>query len=173
MDVVRKQIQKLRGSIEIESVPGKGTSFCLKLPLTLAIIDGLVVGVGEHKYVIPIFSVREMLRPTSESMFTVENRSEMVLVRDRLVPVVRLHQRFEVEPRSRNAEDGVLILAEADDRWFCLLVDAVIGKQEVVIKNLGAMFHRVTGVSGGAILGDGHIALILDLPSLFCGGHSI
>ena len=99
MDVVKKQIQKLRGRIDIESAPGKGTSFFLRLPLTLAIIDGLVVGVGAERYVLPIFSVREMLRPTADMVFTVEGRQEMAMVRNRLLPVVRLYRRFGVQPR--------------------------------------------------------------------------
>ncbi|HET8550656.1 MAG TPA: chemotaxis protein CheA [Bryobacteraceae bacterium] len=170
MDVVRKQITKLRGSIEIHSKPGAGTMFSLKLPLTLAIIDGLVVGVGEHRYVIPIFSVRELLRPSAEAVSTVENRAEMLLIRDRLVPIVRLYQKFAVEARATRPEDAVLVLAEFDGRSFCLMVDTVIGKQEIVIKSLGSMFQKVAGVAGGAILGDGHVALILDPPALFGKG---
>jgi two-component system, chemotaxis family, sensor kinase CheA len=170
MDVVRKHITKLRGSIEIRSKAGAGTTFSMKLPLTLAIIDGLVVGVGDERYVVPIFSVRELLRPTSEAVFTVENRAEMILIRERLVPVVRLYQKFGVEPRATQAQDAVFVLAEFDGRSFCLMVDTVLGKQEIVIKSLGSMFRRVAGVAGGAILGDGHVALILDPPALFGKG---
>jgi two-component system chemotaxis sensor kinase CheA len=170
MDVVRKQILKLRGSIEIQSKPGAGTLFALKLPLTLAIIDGLVVGVGDHRYVVPIFSVRELLRPSADTVFTVENRVEMLLIRERLVPVVRLYQKFSIEARATRPEDAVFVLAEFDGRSFCLMVDTVIGKQEVVIKSLGSMFQNVAGVAGGAILGDGHVALILDPPALFGKG---
>jgi two-component system chemotaxis sensor kinase CheA len=170
MDVVRKQITKLRGSIEIDSKPGAGTKFSMKLPLTLAIIDGLVVGVGEERYVVPIFSVRELLRPGAEMVFTVENRAEMVLIREQLVPVVRLYQKFGIEPRATRPQDAVFVLAELDGRSFCLMVDTVLGKQEIVIKNLGSMFRKVAGVAGGAILGDGHVALILDPPALFGKG---
>jgi two-component system chemotaxis sensor kinase CheA len=167
MDVVRKQITKLRGSIEIQSRAGVGTTFSLKLPLTLAIIDGLVVSVGPERYVVPIFSVRELLRPSADAVFTVENRNEMVLIREKLVPVVRLYQRFGVTPRATEPHNAVFVLAEFDGRSFCLMVDAVIGKQEIVIKSLGSMFRDVTGVAGGAILGDGHVALILDPAALF------
>ena len=170
MDVVRKQIQKLRGSIDIQSRPGEGTTFSLKLPLTLAIIDGLVVGVGEHRYVVPIFSVKELLRPAADAIFTVENRAQMVLIREKLVPIVRLYDRFGVEPKTTDPQKAVFVLAESDTRNFCIMVDAVIGKQEIVIKSLGAMFNRVRGVAGGAILGDGHVALIIDPPALFGGG---
>jgi len=169
MDVVRKRIQKLRGHVEIESRPGNGTSFFLRMPLTLAIIDGLVVGVGRERYVVPIFSVREMLRPSSEMMFTVEGRQEMALVRNNLLPVVRLYKRFGVEPRSVKPTESLLIVAEAAGRQFCLMVDDLIGKQEVVIKTLGETIKDIPGVAGGAILGDGRVGLILDLEGIFRG----
>ncbi len=169
MDVVKKQLQKLRGQIRIESACGIGTSFLLRLPLTLAMIDGLVVGVGRERYVVPIFSVREMLRPSAETVFTVEGRQEMALIRGGLLPVVRLSQRFHVEPRSDNPADSLLIVAEAAGRSFCLMVDELIGKQEVVIKSLGEMLKEVPGVAGGAILGDGRVGLILDLEGIFRG----
>src|SRR5579875_1176986 len=167
MDVVKQQIQKLRGHVDIESVPGQGTTFYLRLPLTLAMIDGLVVGVGEERYVVPLFSVREMLRPTPEMIFSVENRQEMGLVRNNLIPVVRLHERFDVKPRSREATDSLWIVAEAAGKCFCLMVDELIGKQEVVIKSLGESLKNVPGIAGGAILGDGRVGLILDLESIF------
>jgi two-component system chemotaxis sensor kinase CheA len=167
MDVVKKQIQKLRGRVDIESAAGKGTSFFLRLPLTLAMIDGLVVGVGSERYVLPIFSVREMLRPTAEMVFTVENRQEMALVRNCLLPVVRLYKRFGVTPRSELATESLLIVAEAGGRSFCLMVDELIGKQEVVIKSLGETLKDIPGVAGGAILGDGRVGLILDLEGVF------
>ncbi len=169
MDVVKKQLQKLRGQIRIESACGIGTSFLLRLPLTLAMIDGLVVGVGRERYVVPIFSVREMLRPSAETVFTVEGRQEMALIRGGLLPVVRLSQRFHVAPRSDNPADSLLIVAEAAGRSFCLMVDELIGKQEVVIKSLGEMLKDVLGVAGGAILGDGRVGLILDLEGIFRG----
>src|SRR5205807_1989672 len=102
MDVVRKQIQKLRGSVDIQSTAGRGTTFSLKLPLTMAIIDGLVVGVGKQRYIVPIISVQEMLRPKPEMVSTIENRVEVVLVRDQLLPIIRLHDKFRVTPDTRN-----------------------------------------------------------------------
>jgi two-component system, chemotaxis family, sensor kinase CheA len=170
MDVVRKHIQKLRGRIDIQSTPGKGSSFFLRLPLTLAMIDGLVVGVGAERYVVPIFSVREMLRPSEDMVFTVENRQEMALVRNSLLPVVRLYQRFGVKPHSEIAAESLLIVAEAAGRSFCLMVDELIGKQEVVIKSLGESLRDIPGIAGGAILGDGRVGLILDLDGIFRAG---
>jgi two-component system chemotaxis sensor kinase CheA len=173
MDVVKRQIQKLRGSVEIESVPGVGTTFSLRLPLTLAIIEGLVVGVGPERYILPLSSVREIFRPTAGAVTSVEHRAEVVSVRDHLLPVLRLHERFRVEPRSAVAEESVCVVAEFDNTSFCLLVDDLIGKQEVVIKSLGPVFQHVSGIAGGAILGDGQIGLILDVKSLFEGSNHV
>jgi two-component system chemotaxis sensor kinase CheA len=171
MDVVRGRIQKLRGRIEIQSKPGCGTTFFLKLPLTLAIIEGLVVLVGSNRYIVPIFAVREMFRPTPEMLSTVGGKNEMVTVRGRLLPVVRLHRRFGVEPRSENLCEGLLVVVESPERQFCLLVDDLDGKQEVVIKSLGDELKNVQGVAGGAILGDGRVGLILDMEGVFPGGQ--
>jgi two-component system chemotaxis sensor kinase CheA len=168
MDVVRKQIQKLRGKVEIQSTPGQGTTFFLKVPLTLAIIDGLLVAVGAERYIVPIFAVREMLRPTEDMISTVENREEMVMVRGSLLPVVRLHRRFQVQPRSENLCESLVIITEAaKGKSFCLVVDELLGKQEVVIKSLGETLRDIPGVAGGAILGDGRVGLILDPEALF------
>jgi two-component system chemotaxis sensor kinase CheA len=167
MDVVRKHIEKLRGHIEIRSQAGIGTTFLLKLPLTLAIIDGLVVGVGDERYIVPLFSIREIFRPKADTLWTIQERNEMALVRGSLTPVLRLCRKFGVKPASTDANDGVLVVAEVESQRFCILVDEVIGKQEVVIKNLGETFRSVRGIAGGAILGDGRVGLILDLDRLF------
>lgn len=146
MDVVRKQVQKMRGRIDIQSQVGRGTTFFIKLPLTLAIIDGLVVGVGTERYIVPIYAVREMFRAVPENIKTVHGRSEMALVRETLLPIVRLHQRFDIASKSADICDGLLIVAETSGRAFCLLVDEFIGKQEVVIKTLGERFKDVPPV---------------------------
>jgi len=167
MDVVRRGIEKLRGRIEIQTLPGQGTTFLLKLPLTLAIIDGLVVGVGKERYIVPLFAVREMFRPKDDTIWTVQQRGEMALVRGTLLPVLRLYRKFGVEPRSENPLESVVVVAEAGSQRFCLVVDELIGKQEVVIKSLGETFKDSAGVAGGAIMGDGRVGLILDLDRLF------
>jgi len=166
MDVVRRQIQKLRGHIEIESRAGHGATFTLKVPLTLAIIDGLVVGVGAERYIVPLFGVREMFRPSADAIFTVQNRGEMVMVRGTLLAIVRLYRKFGVKPRSEDPCQGLLIVAEGEGQRFCLLVDELMGKQEAVIKSLGDTFKKIAGIAGGAILGDGRVGLILDLTAL-------
>ena len=169
MDVVRRHIEKLRGRIEIHSVPGAGTTFFLKLPLTLAIIDGLAVGIGSERYIVPMFAVREMFRPKAETLWTVQQRGEMALVRGTLLPVLRLYRRFGVLPRSEDPLQSVLVVVEAEGQRFCLLVDDLIGKQEVVIKGLGDLFKGAAGIAGGAILGDGRVGLILDVDRLYKG----
>ena len=167
MDVVRRNVEKLRGRIEIRSTAHVGSSFLLKLPLTLAIIDGLLVGVGTERYIVPLFAVREMFRPTEDTIWTVRGRSEMALVRDALLPVIRLYRKFRVKPKSEDPRQSVLIVAESESHRFCLVVDELIGKQEVVIKSLGETFKNVPGIAGGAILGDGRVGLILELDRLF------
>lgn len=167
MDVVRKQVQKLRGRIDVISKPGEGTTFLLKLPLTLAIIDGLVVGVGDQRYIVPLFAVREMLQPSEQAISTIHGRQEMAMVRGTLLPVIRLHQRFQVTPRYQHPWESLLIVSESGSKLFCLMVDELIGKQEVVIKSLGEGMTNIPGVAGGAILGDGRVGLILDPEGLF------
>jgi two-component system chemotaxis sensor kinase CheA len=167
MDVVRRHIQKLRGRIEIRSVSGRGCEFLLKLPLTLAIIDGLVVGVGTERYIVPLFAVREMFRPVEDVVWHVPRHGEVALVRGKLLPVIRLYRRFRVVPRSEDPRQSILLVAETEGCRFCLMVDELIGKQEVVIKTLGETFKQVSGIAGGAILGDGRVGLILDLEGIF------
>lgn len=167
MDVVRRQVQKLRGRIEIQSAAGQGSTFYLKLPLTLAIVDGLVVGVGAERYIIPLFAVREILRPEPGTVSTVQDKGEIAMVRGRLLPLIRLYRRFGILPRSEDPGETLLIVAEGANRVYTLMVDELIGKQEVVIKSLGPTLQNIAGVAGGAILGDGRVGLILDLDRVF------
>ena len=166
MDVVRRNIEHLRGRVEIESVPGQGTTFAIYLPLTLAIIDGLLVSVGTERFILPTLSVRESFRPTSQMISSVQERGEMVNVRGRLLPLLRLHQHFNIGARAKRPEEGVVVVMEADDQSRCLLVDELLGKQEVVIKNLGTVFQDNPSLAGAAILGDGRVGLILDVNNL-------
>ena len=167
MDVVRKHVEKLRGRIEITSAINKGTTFFLHLPLTLAVIEGLVVLVGDHRYIIPIFSIQELMRPTAEILFTVKGRDEMVLIRGELLPMVRLHRRLGITPKTLDPCEGLLIIAEAGTKRFALFVDDLIGRQEVVIKSLGDTFKQNTSLAGCAVLGDGRVGLILDMDGLY------
>ncbi len=166
MDVVKRNIDKLRGKIEIASEVGKGSTFKIKLPLTMAIIDGLVVRVGEDRFILPSTSVQRALRPTRESISTIHGRGEVLDLRGRLVPVHRLHERFGIPHQAENPWDGIVVIVEHSGKISALLVDEMVSKQEVVIKNLGAFMQGLPGVAGGAILGDGNIALILDPGTL-------
>ncbi len=171
MDVVRRNVEKLRGRIDTESTPGQGTTFSLKLPLTLAIIDGLVVEVGSDRYIIPLSCVREMFRPQDDALFTVEGRDEMLLVRGKLLPVVRLNQRLGIYGMAQKPSEGLIVVVESHNRCFCLLVDDLLGKQEVVIKSLGEALKNIPGLSGCAVLGDGRVGLILDIDGIFRGNR--
>jgi two-component system chemotaxis sensor kinase CheA len=166
MDVVRRHVEKLRGRVDVESRPGAGTRFMIRLPLTRAIIDGLVVKVGDSRYVIPLSSVREIFRPVESSVSTVQAKGELVLLHDRLLPIVRLHREFSIASAVTDPCAAVLIVAESEGRQFCLMVDDLIGKQEVVVKNLGCFLESTPGVSGGTILGDGRVGLILDVQRI-------
>ncbi|MDP1580880.1 MAG: chemotaxis protein CheA, partial [Candidatus Didemnitutus sp.] len=166
MDVVKRNIDKLRGKIEIESVVGTGSTFRIKLPLTMAIIDGLVVRVGLEKFILPSTSVQMALRPTREAISTVHGSGEVLELRGRILPLHRLHRRFGIPADSDVPWEGIVVIVEHAGRVSALLVDEMVSKQEVVIKNLGAFMQGLPGISGAAILGDGHIALILDPASL-------
>jgi two-component system chemotaxis sensor kinase CheA len=166
MDVVRRNIERLRGKVEIDSVPGSGTSFTIFMPLTLAIIEGLIVGVGEQRFVIPTLSVRESFRPQEAHVTTVHGRGELVDVRGRLVPLLRLGDHLGVRAGIRDPHRGIVVVVEAGHERRGLLVDELLGKQEVVIKSLGETFASQKVFAGAAILGDGRVGLILDATAL-------
>ena len=162
LDVVRRSIESLRGKVELDSQPGQGSTFTIRLPLTLAIIDGMVVGVGEERYILPLTSIVRSLQPKQEEMVTVMGRGEMIKVQDELFPLVRLHQRFAVTPRRADPWEGLVVLVEGDEGRYGLLVDELVGMQQVVIKALEEDLRQERCLSGCAILGDGHVGLILD-----------
>ena len=166
MDVVRRNVEALRGRIEIRTEPGHGTTFTLRLPLTLATIDGLLLAVGAERFVIPTFAVRESLRVSRAQVHTISGRASLVQVRERLIPVLHLGELFNIAGARPALTDGTVIVIEDGDRPAALVVDELIGKQDVVIKALGETFQAVRGIAGGAILGDGRIGLILDAGGL-------
>ncbi|MBI5418976.1 MAG: chemotaxis protein CheA [Deltaproteobacteria bacterium] len=168
LDVVRKNVEKLRGTVEVKSSqPGSGSAFYMKLPLTLAIIDGIIVRVGAQRYVMPTNNVVEALRPKREEYFTVEHRGEMIRVRGDLLPLVRLHGLFSVADAVRDPADALAVVVEYEGRKRAILIDELVGKQEVVIKTLGEGMEKMRGISGGAIMGDGRVGLILDVAGIF------
>ena len=166
MDVVRRNIERLRGTIEIDSVEGRGTTFTIGLPLTLAIIEGLLVQVGDQRFVVPTLSVRESFRPLPSMLSVVQGRGEMVSVRGTLTPLLRLARHLHIPDAVTDPTQGIVMVLEAGQECRCVLVDALVGKQEVVIKSLGETFQDQQEFAGAAILGDGRVGLILDTTAL-------
>ncbi|MDH5324810.1 MAG: chemotaxis protein CheA [Gammaproteobacteria bacterium] len=166
MDVVRKNIQALGGSVEVNSEDGKGTTFTVRLPLTLAILDGQLVRVGEHIYIIPLVSIIESLQVRREYVNAIAGKAELYQLRDEYIPIVRLYRAFDVEPSSNELVNGLLVVVEGDGQKAGILVDDLLAQQQVVIKSLETNFKRVEGLSGATILGDGKVALIVDVAGI-------
>lgn len=166
MDVVKTNVEALRGTVAINSTEGAGTTFQIKLPLTLAIIEGMLVRVGEHRYIIPLLSIVESLQPKAEEVKTVEKRGEVVLVRGEYVTLLRLYELFGVKPDITNPSEGLVVIVESAGIWIGLLIDELLGQQQIVIKNLVNQITSSRALSGAAILGDGRVALILDVHGL-------
>jgi len=167
MDVVKKAIEKLRGKVEINSSTGSGSTFIIKLPLTLAIIEGMLVRVGKEKYVIPVLSILESVRPTKEQYSTVEGKGEMILTRGKLIPLIRLNRIFDSECDHNNPWEALVMVVEQNGNQIGLLLDELLGKEEVVIKSLGETLKDTPGIAGGAIMGDGRVGLILDMAGIW------
>jgi two-component system chemotaxis sensor kinase CheA len=167
MDVVKKAIEKLRGRVDIQTTPGKGSTFVISLPLTLAIIEGMLVRIGQERYVLPALSIIESFRPSREQYSTVEGKGEMILSRGRLIPLVRLSKIFEAHSQMEAPWEGLVVVVEYDGKYMCLLLDELLGKEEVVIKSMGEIMKDVPGIAGGAIMGDGRVGLILDMAGIW------
>lgn len=166
MDVVKKAVDRLRGRIEISTEPHNGTVFTIRLPLTMAIIDGMVITVGKKRYVVPTIAIQESLRPSQSQVKTVLHRGEMVSLRGRLLPLFRLHNLFGIPDAKHDPCDALILVISDGENSCALLVDDLIGQQQVVVKPVGTAFTSVRAVSGAAIMGDGLIALILDASGL-------
>ncbi len=167
MDVVRRNIESLRGKVEIRSVLGKGTVFMMRLPLTMAIIDGMIIRVGAQRYVVPTLSIEHSFRPGEKEIKTTIGRGEMIDVRGSILPVYRLNRILGLKEGETDPVNALLLILESNNKRCALMVDEIIGQQQIVIKNLGEGIDSIQGVSGGAILGDGRVALILDVGGLF------
>ena len=166
MDVVKRNIQALGGSIEVRSEQGKGSTFTIRLPLTLAILDGQLVRVGENTYIIPLISIVESLVVDQNNVNNVAGKAELYQLRSDYLPIIRLYDTFGVIPDRHTLEDGLLVVVEGDGKKGGLLVDELLGQQQVVIKSLETNFRKVDGLSGATILGDGTVALIIDVPGV-------
>jgi two-component system chemotaxis sensor kinase CheA len=162
MDVVRKNIESVRGRIEVSSTTGKGTTVTLRLPLTMAIADAMLLRVGKQRYLLPTVTIEQSFRPEPGMVTTVAGQGEQVLLRGELLPVFRLNELFDIPESCTDPMEGLLIIIEGEGKRCALMVDEILGQQQVVIKSLGQALGTITGVSGGAILGDGRVGLILD-----------
>lgn len=162
MDVVKKNIEQMRGNVEVSTTLGQGTTFKIKLPLTMAIIDGLIVGVGEDRFILPTNSVKIALRPTAESLSMLQGKTQLLHWRGQSIPIIQLSKHFQIPAKTEQAVEGIVVILDIFGKSYGLLVDDLLSKQEVVIKNLGNLLQNRPGVAGGAILGDGSIALIID-----------
>jgi two-component system chemotaxis sensor kinase CheA len=167
MDVVRRNINELGGGIEIESNPGQGSSIIIRLPLTLAILDGQSIVVGEETYIVPLVSIIESIQVRPDQVNLVAGKGETFKLRDEYLPVIRMHEIFGVDkPKTTNLSEGLLVVVEGDGGKCGLFVDDLQGQHQVVIKSLETNYGKVDGASGATILGDGSVALILDVPDL-------
>lgn len=166
MDVVKRNIQSLGGRIDIESSFGVGTRISIRLPLTLAILDGLSVAVGDQMFIVPLNYIIESLQPTSADIKTVSGNGRVVQVRGEYLPVIALHEIFNLRPNVTSVHEGILVILEAEGHKSALFVDDLVGQHQVVIKSLETNYRRVKGVSGATIMGDGKVALILDTAAL-------
>ena len=166
MDVVRGSISRLRGSIDVESNVGKGTSFRIYLPLTLAIIDGMLVGVAKQRFILPTLSIQESFRPTRAMLSSVKGRGQIVNLRGNLIPLLQLGSRLGLQDGVQDPSEGIVLIINSGGQPRGVVVDRLISKQEVVIKALGDTFQSQPVYSGAAIMGDGQVALILDPDAL-------
>jgi two-component system chemotaxis sensor kinase CheA len=166
MDVVKRNIQAMGGHVEIQSREGKGTTTRIVLPLTLAILDGMSVKVGNEIFILPLNFVMESLQPVSEDIYTVAGGERVVRVRGEYLPLVALHQVFEVTDARTEPTQGIVTIIQSEGRRFAMLIDELVGQQQVVVKNLETNYRKVHGISAATILGDGSVALIVDVAAL-------
>ncbi|THD52731.1 chemotaxis protein CheA [Enterobacteriaceae bacterium ML5] len=166
MDVVRRNILAMGGHVEIHSEQDKGTTIRIILPLTLAILDGMSVRVGDEIYVLPLGTVMESLKPSEKDLYRMAGDEQMLLVRGEYLPLVELHQVFDIDSEAKQASDGIAVILESAGCRYALQVDQLIGQHQVVVKNLELNYRKVPGISAATILGDGSVALILDVVAL-------
>ena len=166
MDVVKKNIDSIGGAIFIESEAGKGSTISIKIPLTLAIIDGLEVAVGKSKYTIPITTIRESFKPKENEVIADPEGNEMIMIRGEAYPIYRLHRLFNISTKVTSTNEGIMVMVEDNTKAACLFVDSLIGEQQVVVKGLPSYIKKAKGIAGCTILGDGNISLILDVSGI-------
>ena len=166
MDVVKRNIEALGGTVSIKTVSGKGTTFTLKLPLTLAIIEGMTVRVGKETYIVPLLSILESIQPKEGTIKTVVGKGELINVRGTYLPMIRMYEVFVLEPEYTNPMKSILLILETEGERVAVMVDEILGQQQVVIKSMEQNFRKVEGIAGATILGDGTVGFILDVRGL-------
>ncbi|MCC2973503.1 chemotaxis protein CheA [Massilia sp. IC2-476] len=166
MDVVKRNIASMGGTVDIRSARGFGTTISISLPLTLAILDGMSIRSGDEIYILPLSFVVESLQPTAEDIRDIAGRGRVLKVRGEYLPLIPLYQMFDITPRITDPSEGIVVILETEGKKAALFVDELVGQQQVVVKNLEANYRKVAGVSGATILGDGGVALILDVAAL-------
>jgi len=166
MDVVKKSVDALGGAVALQTAPGRGSTVRIKLPLTLAILDGLLLRVGAQTYVIPLVSIVESIRVRREQVRDVAGCGDVITVRQEPIPLVRLGRMFQISSETADPAAGLVVIVEHDGRHWALLVDELLGQQQVVVKSLETNFRKVEGITGATILGDGRAALILDIAGI-------
>jgi two-component system, chemotaxis family, sensor kinase CheA len=173
MDVVKRNITAMGGTVEIRSAKGFGTTIVISLPLTLAILDGMSIKVGEEIYILPLGYVVESLQPIQEDIKHISGKGYVVKVRGEYLPLIPLHQVFDIEPRFTDPSQGIVVILESDGKKAGLFVDDLVGQQQVVVKNLESNYRKVSGISGATILGDGGVSLILDVSALIRSNYQV
>ncbi|MCP5078921.1 MAG: chemotaxis protein CheA [Psychromonas sp.] len=171
MDVVKRNIHGMGGQVDIHSEAGVGSTISIRLPLTLAILDGMSISVAGQIYIIPLTFISESLQPLTEDIKSINGKGTVVKVRGDYIPLVALHELFNIETDITQASDGILVLLESNNKKIALLVDQLEGQQQVVLKSLETNFHAIPCISGATIMGDGTVALILDVAGLVCEGE--
>ncbi len=166
MDVVRRNIEAINGRVDIDSLPGHGTHITIRLPLTLAILDGLSIRMGEEIFILPLTAIQESLQPTQDQFMTVAGKGRLARVNGEYLPLVVLHEVFHLDGPPIRAEDGILVIVDTSEGRAALLIDELVAQHQVVIKSLETNYRKVEGVSGATIMGDGRVALILDVDAL-------
>jgi len=169
MDIVKRTINGLGGTVNVTSFEGIGTMFRIRLPLTMAILEGLSVSVGGEVYVLPLTTIVENIRPKQSDVYIIAGGSEVVEVRGEVLPLVRLYSVFDAIPRETRPEQALLVIVESESRKVAIMVDELITQSQIVIKSIESNYRKVDGIAGATIMGDGRVALILDVPSLIRG----
>lgn len=171
MDVVKKNVEKVGGDVTISSEPGKGMKVLFKIPLTLAIVNGMKVSVGDTMFIVPTNNIKQLVKVTADQVLYDTSGNEIITMRNQYYPLIRLHSVFGLEPRAKTLEDSIVVQVESHEKVYCILADDLLGEQQVVVKGLPAYLNQFnikdTGISGGAVLGDGSISLILDVVNLY------